>query len=124
MKHHYEKICQSDRCSAAAVWVDPEEVVGQLEVYTHTTYLRTEIITEAGVCLGRVCDFWFDMVSGAICSWEISPTGLPFIPEPLASIQEFPADELVKSSYKRLIVREGAENRLNPITFKVREHFC
>ncbi len=110
--------------SDSALWVEKEDVVGRFSVYTHTTYLRAEIMTEVGLRLGRVRDFRFDKATGNIRAWELSSTGFPFIPEPLARTHELLADELVSSSYKRLIVAEGAENRLNQVTFDVREGLC
>ncbi|MFM7471407.1 MAG: PRC-barrel domain-containing protein [Nodosilinea sp.] len=78
----------------------------------YSTLVNCEVITEAGEPLGRVRGFKFDVTNGKIATIVIASFGLPQIPDQVISTYELPMDEVVSSGPDRLIVFEGAEEKL------------
>ena len=98
------------------VLVEDEDVLADVDVEAYSPLINSEVITEAGEPLGRVRDFQFDLESGTVSSLVIASLGLPQIPEQVISTYELPIEEVISSGPNRLIVFEGAEERLSQIT--------
>ncbi|NJN72415.1 MAG: photosystem reaction center subunit H [Limnothrix sp. RL_2_0] len=98
------------------ILVEDENVLADVDVEAYSPLINSEVITEAGEPLGRVRDFQFDLESGTVSSLIIASLGLPQIPEQVISTYELPIEEVVSSGPNRLIVFEGAEERLSQIT--------
>ncbi len=103
------------------ILVDDENVIEDIDVETYSNLVNCEVITETGELLGRVRGFKFDVDSGRLESLTIASLGLPLIPDQVVSTYELPVDEIVSSGPDRLIVFEGAEERLNQMTVGVLE---
>lgn len=101
--------------------VDNEDVVEDIDVEIYSNLINYEVITESGEMLGRVRSFVFNPESGKIISLIIASLGIPQIPEQVLSTYELPIDEIISSGANRLIVVEGAEERLNQLTVGVLE---
>lgn len=82
----------------------------------YSSLIGCEVITENGEMLGRVRGFKFDPEDGALLSIVIASIGLPFIPDQVVSTYELSIDEVVSSGPDRLIVFEGAEQKLMQIS--------
>ncbi len=82
---------------------------------------NSEVITESGEMLGRVRDFKFDVVTGKLESIVIASFGLAQIPDQVISTYELPVDEIVSSGPDRLIVFEGAEEKLVQLSVGILE---
>ncbi|MCG6138744.1 MAG: PRC-barrel domain-containing protein [Nostoc sp. LLA-1] len=103
------------------VLVDNEDAIEDIEVETLSNLINWEVITETGEVLGRVRGFRFDGETGKIQSIVIAALGLPQIPDQFLSTYEFSVDEIVSTGPSRLIVFEGAEERVNQLTVGVLE---
>jgi hypothetical protein len=68
-----------------------------------------------------VRDFQFDLKTGKVSSIIIASLGLPQIPDQVISTYELSMEEVVSSGPNRLIVFEGAEERLTQLTVGVLE---
>jgi sporulation protein YlmC with PRC-barrel domain len=82
----------------------------------YSTLVNSEVITETGELLGKVRGFKFDTSDGRVESIVIASIGLPQIPDQLISTYELSMSEVVSSGPDRLIVFEGAEEKLNQLT--------
>ncbi|MGB2925375.1 MAG: PRC-barrel domain-containing protein [Limnothrix sp.] len=98
------------------ILVEDEDVLADVDIEAFSPLINSEVITEAGEPLGRVRDFQFDLESGTVSSLIIASLGLPQIPEQVISTYELPIEEVISSGPNRLIVFEGAEERLSQIT--------
>lgn len=96
--------------------VDNEDVIEDIDVEIYSNLINYEVITETGELLGRVRSFVFNPETGKIASLIIASLGIPQIPEQVLSTYELPIDEIISSGANRLIVVEGAEERLNQLT--------
>ena len=95
------------------ILVDDETAIeDDISMAPYSTLVRCEVITETGEMLGRVRGFKFDVVNGKVESLIIASFGLPQIPDQVISTYELPIDEIVSSGPDRLIVFEGAEEKL------------
>lgn len=103
------------------VLVDNEDAIEDIEVETLSNLINWEVITETGEVLGRVRGFRFDGETGKIHSIVIASLGLPQIPDQFLSTYEFSVEEIVSTGPSRLIVFEGAEERVNQLTVGVLE---
>ncbi len=103
------------------ILVDNEDVIEDIDVEAYSSLINSEVITETGELLGRVRSFQFNEESGKVSSLIIATFGLPQIPQQLLSTYELPIEEIVSSGPNRLIVFEGAEQRLNQLTMGVLE---
>lgn len=92
-----------------------------LDVEAYSTVINSEVITEVGELLGRVRGFKFDTRDGTVVSIILASIGVPQIPEPFLSTYELPIEEIVSSGPNRLIVFEGAEERLTQLSVGVME---
>ncbi|MGF1460448.1 MAG: PRC-barrel domain-containing protein [Leptolyngbyaceae cyanobacterium] len=95
------------------ILVDDDDVIeDDLNLTPYSTMINSEVITESGEMLGRLRDLKFDVVTGKLESIVIASFGLPKIPDQVISTYELPVDEIVSSGPDRLIVFEGAEEKL------------
>jgi sporulation protein YlmC with PRC-barrel domain len=82
----------------------------------YSTLINSEVITETGDLLGRVRGFTFNPMDGSVKTIIIATLGIPQIPDQLISTYELSMDEVVSSGPDRLIVFEGAEEKLNQLS--------
>ncbi len=102
--------------SGDVILVENEDVIADVDVEAYSPLINSEVITEAGEPLGRVRDFQFNLEDGTVSSLIIASIGLPQIPEQVISTYELPIEEVVSSGPNRLIVFEGAEERITQVT--------
>lgn len=98
------------------ILVDNEDVIEDIDVEAYNSLINCEVITETGELLGRVRNFKFNGETGNVSSLIIASLGLPQIPEQVLSTYELPIEEIVSSGPNRLIVFEGAEERVTQLT--------
>jgi len=103
------------------ILVDNEDVIEDIDTELYSNLVNWEVITEAGDVLGRVRGFKFDGISGRITSIVIASLGLPQIPDQVLSTYELSMDEVVSVGPNRLIVFEGAEERVTQLSVGVLE---
>jgi sporulation protein YlmC with PRC-barrel domain len=103
------------------ILVEDDNVIESVDIDAYTPVIGAEVITETGEPLGKVRDYQFDALSGKLASIVIASIGLPQIPEQLISTYELSIEEVVSSGPNRLIVFEGAEERLTQISVGVLE---
>ncbi len=77
--------------------------------------INCQVITESGQQLGRVLGFSFDIETGELLSLVMGAIGVPLLGEGVLSTWEMPVDEIVSSGPDRIIVYEGAEEKLNQL---------
>lgn len=114
-------LLSSIRQMGDAILVEDEDVIEDIDVDAYSTLINSEVITETGELLGRVRGFKFSMEDAKVSSLIIASIGLPQIPDQVISTYELPIDEIVSSGPNRLIVFEGAEERLVQLTVGVLE---
>jgi len=102
--------------SGDVILVEDEEVIEDVDVEALSALINCEVITEDGEMLGRVRDFQFNMDDGKVSSLVIASWGYPQIPDQVISTYELPIEEIVSSGPNRIIVFEGAEERLSQLT--------
>ena len=78
--------------------------------------INCQVITESGQLLGRVLGFSFDIETGDLISLVTGAIGVPLLGEGVLSTWEIPVDEIVSSGTDRIIVYEGAEEKLNQLS--------
>ena len=78
--------------------------------------INCQVITESGQLLGRVLGFSFDIETGELISLVTGAIGVPLLGEGVLSTWEIPVDEIVSSGTDRIIVYEGAEDKLNQLS--------
>jgi len=103
------------------ILVDNEDVVEDIDIDAYSTLINCEVITESGEPLGRVRSFKFNTQNGRVASLILASLGIPQIPDRVLSTYELPIEEIVSSGPNRLIVFEGAEERLIQLTVGVLE---
>jgi sporulation protein YlmC with PRC-barrel domain len=103
------------------ILVEDENVIEDIDVDAYSSLINSEVITETGEMLGRVRGFKFNLETGKVLSLIVASLGLPLIPEQVLSTYELPVEEIVSSGPNRLIVFEGAQERLVQLTVGVLE---
>jgi len=99
------------------ILVDTDTVVeDSFNTELYSSLINSEVITETGDMLGKVRGFRFSPLSGKVETIVIASFGLPQIPDQLISTYELSMDEVVSSGPDRLIVFEGAEEKLNQLS--------
>jgi sporulation protein YlmC with PRC-barrel domain len=98
------------------ILVPDDEAIEDLDPDAYTNLINCEVITETGDMLGKVRGFKFSCDDGKLTSIIIAAIGLPLIPDNVISTYEFSIDEVVSSGPNRLIVFEGAEERLDQLS--------
>ena len=82
----------------------------------YSNVINCQVITESGELLGRVLGFSFDIETGELISLVMGAVGVPLLGEGVLSTWEIPVDEIVSSGTDRIIVYEGAEEKLNQLS--------
>nr|WP_320677679.1 PRC-barrel domain-containing protein [Prochlorococcus sp. MIT 1300] len=88
------------------------------EAFTPERYSRVincQVITESGEQLGRVLGFSFDIETGELTTLVMGALGVPLLGEGVLSTWEIPVEEVVSSGVDRIIVYEGAEEKLKQL---------
>jgi len=78
--------------------------------------INCQVITESVQLLGRVLGFSFDIETGDLISLVMGAVGVPLLGEGVLSTWEIPVEEIVSSGTDRIIVYEGAEEKLNQLS--------
>jgi sporulation protein YlmC with PRC-barrel domain len=81
----------------------------------YSKVINCQVITEAGDQLGRVLGFSFDIETGELATMVIGALGIPLLGEGVLSTWELPVEEIVSSGTDRIIVYEGAEDKLKQL---------
>ena len=87
----------------------------------YSRVINCQVITESGQTLGRVLGFSFDIETGELSSLVMGAVGVPLLGEGVLSTWEIPVDEIVSSGADRIIVYEGAEDKLKQLSSGVLE---
>jgi sporulation protein YlmC with PRC-barrel domain len=98
------------------ILVENENVIEDVDVERYTSLINCEVITETGQLLGKVRGYKFDIDSGKLETLAVAALGFPLIPDQVVSTFELAMSEVVSSGPDRLIVYEGAEDRLVQVT--------
>ncbi len=77
--------------------------------------INCQVITESGQLLGRVLGFSFDIETGDLISLVMGAVGVPLLGEGVLSTWEISVEEIVSSGTDRIIVYEGAEEKLKQL---------
>jgi sporulation protein YlmC with PRC-barrel domain len=88
---------------------------------SYNNLINCEVVTELGEPLGRVRGFKFDVATGELQSLIIAAVGYPQIPDQVVSTYELPIEEVVSGGADRLIVFEGAEDKMVQLTVGIFE---
>ncbi len=81
----------------------------------YSRIINCQVITESGQQLGRVLGFSFDIETGELTTLVMGALGVPLLGEGLLSTWEIPVEEIVSSGADRIIVYEGAEEKLKQL---------
>jgi len=95
-----------DSADSLAEGFDPER---------YSKVINCQVVTESGVQLGRVLGFSFDVETGELTTLVIGALGVPLLGEGVLSTWEMPVGEIVSSGSDRIIVYEGAEEKLKQL---------
>jgi sporulation protein YlmC with PRC-barrel domain len=106
----------SIRQTGDVILVEDEDVLEPIDIDAYTLVIKSEVITETGEPLGKVRDFQFNPENGKVSSIIIASLGLPQIPDQMISTYEISMEEVISTGPNRLIVFEGAEERLTQLT--------
>ena len=87
----------------------------------YSRVINCQVITESGEQLGRVLGFAFDIETGELTTLVMGAVGVPLLGEGVLSTWEIPVDEIVSSGADRIIVYEGAEDKLKQLNSGVLE---
>jgi sporulation protein YlmC with PRC-barrel domain len=81
----------------------------------YSKVINCQVVTEAGEQLGRVLGFSFDIETGELSSLVLGALGVPLLGEGVLSTWELTVEEIVSSGPDRIIVYEGAEEKLKQL---------
>ena len=81
----------------------------------YSRIINCQVITESGQQLGRVLGFSFDIETGELTTLVMGALGVPLLGEGVLSTWEIEVDEIVSSGADRIIVYEGAEDKLKQL---------
>lgn len=81
----------------------------------YSKVINCQVITESGVQLGRVLGFSFDIETGELSTLVVGALGVPLLGEGVLSTWELAVGEIVSSGTDRIIVYEGAEEKLKQL---------
>ena len=87
----------------------------------YSRVINCQVITESGDQLGRVLGFAFDIETGELSTLVMGALGVPLLGEGVLSTWEMPVEEIVSSGPDRIIVYEGAEDKLKQLSSGVLE---
>jgi sporulation protein YlmC with PRC-barrel domain len=111
-----EMLLESVRQIGDVILVENDDAIATIDTDRYNSLINCEVITETGEVLGKVRGFKFDVDTGKLASLTIATFGYPLIPDRVLSTYELPIEEIVSSGPDRLIVYEGAEERLTQLT--------
>ena len=95
------------------VLVDSSDAVAEdFNPERYSRVINCQVITESGEQLGRVLGFSFDVETGELITLLIAALGIPLLANGVLSTWEMGAAEIVSSGPDRIIVYEGAEEKL------------
>jgi len=77
--------------------------------------INCQVITESGEVLGRVLGFSFAIETGDLTTLVLGALGVPLLGEGVLSTWELAVEEVVSSGPDRIIVYEGAEEKLKQL---------
>jgi sporulation protein YlmC with PRC-barrel domain len=92
-----------------------DSLVEEFNPERYSKVINCQVITESGQQLGRVLGFSFDIETGELTSLVIGALGVPLLGEGVLSTWELPVMEIVSSGTDRIIVYEGAEEKLKQL---------
>ncbi len=95
-----------DSADSLAERFDPER---------YSKVINCQVITESGEQLGRVLGFSFDIETGDLTTLVLGALGVPLLGEGVLSTWELAVEEIVSSGPDRIIVYEGAEEKLKQL---------
>ena len=81
----------------------------------YSKVINCQVITESGQQLGRVLGFSFDIETGELITLVMGALGVPLLGEGVLSTWEMSVGEIVSSGADRIIVYEGAEEKLKQL---------
>ena len=81
----------------------------------YSKVINCQVITEAGETLGRVLGYSFDIETGVLTTLVLGAVGVPLLGEGVLSTWELTVEEIVSSGPDRIIVYEGAEEKLKQL---------
>jgi sporulation protein YlmC with PRC-barrel domain len=81
----------------------------------YSKVINCQVVTEAGEQLGKVLGFSFDIETGELTTLVLAALGVPLLGEGVLSTWELPVEEIVSSGSDRIIVYEGAEEKLKQL---------
>jgi sporulation protein YlmC with PRC-barrel domain len=111
-----QMLLKSVRQIGDVILVENDDVIEDVDTDRYNSLINCEVITETGDVLGKVRGFKFDVDNGKLTALTIASFGYPLIPDRVVSTYELPIEEIVSSGPDRLIVYEGAEERLSQLT--------
>ena len=98
------------------VLVDSSDAVAEdFNPERYSRVINCQVITESGEQLGRVLGFSFDVETGELVTLLIAALGVPVLANGVLSTWELGAAEIVSSGPDRIIVYEGAEEKLQQV---------
>ena len=95
-----------DSADSLAEGFDPER---------YSKVINCQVITESGQQLGRVLGYSFDIETGELTTLVLGALGVPLLGEGVLSTWELAVGEIVSSGADRIIVYEGAEEKLKQL---------
>jgi sporulation protein YlmC with PRC-barrel domain len=81
----------------------------------YSKVINCQVVTESGAVLGRVLGFSFDIETGELTTLVLGALGVPLLGEGVLSTWELAVEEVVTSGTDRIIVYEGAEEKLKQL---------
>ncbi|MEB3235023.1 MAG: PRC-barrel domain-containing protein [Cyanobacteriota bacterium] len=81
----------------------------------YSKVINCQVITESGETLGRVLGYSFDIETGELTTLVLGAVGVPLLGEGVLSTWEVTVEEIVSSGPDRIIVYEGAEEKLKQL---------
>jgi sporulation protein YlmC with PRC-barrel domain len=81
----------------------------------YSKVINCQVVTESGEQLGKVLGFSFDIETGELTTLVLGALGVPLLGEGVLSTWELPVEEIVSSGSDRIIVYEGAEDKLKQL---------
>lgn len=81
----------------------------------YSKVINCQVVTESGAQLGRVLGFSFDIETGELTTLVLGAVGVPLLGEGVLSTWELAVGEIVSSGTDRIIVYEGAEEKLRQL---------
>ena len=81
----------------------------------YSKVINCQVVTEAGEQLGKVLGFSFDIETGELTTLVLGALGVPLLGEGVLSTWELTVEEIVSSGPDRIIVYEGADEKLKQL---------